>query len=151
METNHRFSTTSKRNLEQCHRDLKKIHEEAIKYCPVDYGINQGHRTYDKQLEYFLEGKSSIDPRTGARSKHMEFPSEATDIHVAESHAGDKLTWDKMHLTFIAGYLIALSHQLYKQGEICHVLRWGGNWDSDGVISLDQSLQDFPHFELIKP
>lgn len=151
INTGHYFGTSSRKNLQNVHKDLKKIHEVGIRRCPVDYGINQGFRTKEKQLQYFLEGKSQLDPRKGQVSKHMINPAEATDIHIAEKHQSNTLTWDKMHLTFVAAYLISVSHELYEAGEISHVLRWGGNWDNDGVIGLDQTLQDFPHLELMKP
>ena len=37
---------------------------------------------------------------------------------------------------------------LWEKGLIDHVIRWGGNWDSDGVIIRDQGFDDLVHFEL---
>ena len=36
-----------------------------------------------------------------------------------------------------------------REGKITHKLRWGGNWNGDGLIVEGQSLVDLPHFELI--
>lgn len=126
------------------------IHEIAIVNVPVDYGIHEGHRTHEKQLEYFLAGKSRIDPRVPSlriRGKHLKNPSEATDIHVAEKGT----TWQSESLSFVAGYLMAIARLLYDAGEIDHLLRWGGDWDRDGVIKKDQTFDDLPHLELYKP
>lgn len=153
-----KYGHTSNTNLSTCHRDLQLIFRTGIRHCPVDFGIHEGNRTDKKQLEYFENGKSRIDPRIPeqrAKGKHLKSPSEALDFHIAEKHIGAgetiKLTWDDIHLSFVAGYMMAISHQLYEQGKIQHVLRWGGDWDSDGVIALDHKLKDFPHMELIKP
>lgn len=148
------FGKKSSAKLSTCHRDLQTILRVAIKNCPVDFGVHEGQRSDEKQLEYFLSGASRIDPRIPeqkAKGKHLCEPSEAADIHVAEKHNGKSLAWDDVHLGFLGGYLISTSHHLYKQGEVNHVLRWGGDWDNDGVIALDQRLKDLPHFELIKP
>jgi len=148
------FGTRSNNELSTCHRDMQLIHRTTIKTIPVDYGIIEGKRSDEKQLEYFLAGKSKIDPRNPElkkKGKHLRNPSEATDIIIAESHNGKRLSWDKIHFSFVAGYLIATAQFLYEQGKIEHLLRWGGDWDGDGVICLDQSLDDMPHVELYKP
>ena len=38
---------------------------------------------------------------------------------------------------------------LKEEGIISHDIRWGFNWDRDGIIISDQNFQDGPHFELI--
>ena len=48
------------------------------------------------------------------------------------------------------GHINGVAEMLYKQGGITHKLRWGGNWDMDGEILIDQSFDDRPHVELIK-
>ena len=144
------FGVRSEFHLSQMHEDLQLILRESIKSCPVDFGVHESHRSFEKQLEYFLDGKSKIDPRTGRKSKHMIWPSHAADIHVSESHKGKSLTWDQVHLAAAASWIQATAVTLHKQGRVSHIIRWGGNWDSDGVIALDQSLVDMPHIELIK-
>jgi peptidoglycan L-alanyl-D-glutamate endopeptidase CwlK len=149
-----KFGKRSSLCLDTCHDDLQKIHREAIKDIPVDYGIHEGKRSDEKQLEYFEAGKSRIDPRIPElkqKGKHLREPSEATDFHVAEVWNGKSLAWDDTHLAFIAGYLIRTAQELFARGEISHLLRWGGDWDSDGIIALDHSLKDMPHLELYQP
>ena len=150
------FGKRSKEQLVTVHKDLKLIHETAIKTIPVDYGIHQGARSYQDQLKYFLNGKSKLDPRISEKlqkAKHVvgdgvRDKAEATDIHISAKHQGTSLTWNEEHLTFVAGYLIAIADMLYEQGKITHKLLWGGNWDHDSVILLDQTFIDNPHFQL---
>ena len=52
---------------------------------------------------------------------------------------------------FLGAYLMGVASVLYEKGLISHLLRWGGNWDNDGVILLDQNFDDLPHTELYKP
>ena len=145
------FGKRSEGHLAQMHVDLELILRESLRTCPIDFGIHESHRSYQKQLQYFLEGKSAIDPRKGRKSKHMIWLSQAADIHISEKHKGKSLTWDQVHLAAVASWIQSTAVALYKQGRVIHIIRWGGNWDSDGVIALDHSLVDMPHVELISP
>jgi peptidoglycan L-alanyl-D-glutamate endopeptidase CwlK len=75
----------------------------------------------------------------------------AFDFHVSEKIHDNPLTWDEEHLTYVGATLMAVADILYQEGKIIHKLRWGGNWDQDGVILKDQKLWDRPHVELVKP
>ena len=97
-------------------------------------------------------GRSKIDGVI-KKGKHNLKPSEAADLYVY--HEDDEtrrtLAYDKKHLTYLGGLIDACAEILYFNGEISHTIRWGANWDMDGVIDYDQDFDDFPHFELIKP
>ena len=142
-----KFGERSEKNLATCHEDLQKIHREAIKTSKVDYGISEGHRSLERQKELFDEGKSRIDG-ISKKGKHNYFPSQATDVYAYVSGRKD-LAFDKVHLAYIAGHIMETARRLYETGEIKHQLRWGGNWDGDGTLLVDQSLKDMPHFELL--
>jgi peptidoglycan L-alanyl-D-glutamate endopeptidase CwlK len=156
-----KFGKTSRERLETCHPDLILIMDEAIKISRVDFGITQGARNFSTQLGYFLENKSKLDPRIASnkeRAKHVVGSgwrelSEAVDIYVYHSdrELRKKLAYDIPSLAYVAGIVIATATRLYNEGKISHVVRWGGNWDRDGVILADQKFDDLPHFELRKP
>ena len=154
-----RFGKRSNECKETLHHDLNLIHDTAIETIPVDYGIHNGGRLFKEQLKNFLSGKSRIDPRVSGnleKAKHViaegiRSKAEASDIHISEKHKGKSLTWDKDHLIYVAGYLMGVADILYRQGRISHRLRWGGNWDMDGTIVIDQQFDDLPHLELYKP
>lgn len=143
----YRFGTKSKAQLKTSHKDLQKIMNEAIKITDVDFGIAEGHRSIEKQMQYFEEGKSKLDGINN-KSKHNYSPSMAVDIY---AYVNNKASWDKEHLSYLAGIIHAISEMLFEQKITIHKLRWGGNWDRDGVILDDQSFDDRPHFELIDP
>ena len=63
----------------------------------------------------------------------------------------NKIAWDKSHLSYVAGMLQSCAFELYDKKEINHLLRWGANWDKDGVLFFDQDFDDAPHVELYKP
>ena len=141
------YSKTSKERLNTCHPDLIKIMNFVIRYSSVDIGIAEGHRSVKRQFRLFQQGKSKIDgySRLG---KHNYRPSMAVDIY---AFFNNKAQWDAETITYIMGMIHLAAEVLFEQGEISHKVRWGGNWDMDGVVLLDQSFDDRPHVELIKP
>lgn len=141
------FSGTSRRRLETCHKDLQMIMNVAISVSDIDFGIAEGHRSIEDQQRYFNEGKSKIDG-INKLSKHNYTPSMAVDIY---PYFDGGAKWEKEHSSYLAGLIHGVSEMLFKEKLIEHKIRWGGNWDMDGIILLDQSFDDRPHFELIKP
>jgi len=118
---------------------------EAIKITNIDFGIAEGHRSIVLQQKYYKQGKSKIDG-INKMGKHNYNPSLAVDIY---AYVNGKAIWDKEHLSYLSGIIHAVTELLYKEGKITHKIRWGGNWDMDGTILLDQSFDDRPHYELI--
>ncbi len=157
------YGTRSKAVKRTLHRDLEKICDLAIVRSPVDFGLHAGGRTVAKQQEYYDKGKSKINPRRYASVKQLlkvakhvidgkyRLKSEAVDFHISEKLQGKSLTWDIAHLSLVVGVFFSCAQELYEKGEISHLIRWGGDWDGDGVILYDQSFDDGPHIELIKP
>lgn len=145
------FSNTSRERLNTCDVYLIKVLTKAIELSPIDFGIAQGARTFDQQKRYFLEGKSKINPDNYSldelplKAKHIvtdDYPkSRAVDIYGYNSQGA---TWDVKHLSVVAGVILAVD-KMYDNR-----LRWGGNWDMDSDVAIDQQFQDFPHFELIR-
>lgn len=155
------FGNTSKKRLSTCHIDLQKIFNLAISRSKVDFGISEGHRSVMVQQAYYAIGRTKelhrkpITNVDGVEKvgKHNLEPSEAGDLYIwhPDKKTRLKIAYDKSHLSYIAGLIDACAKELYEKGEITHLIRWGANWDSDGIIDYDQNFDDFPHFELIKP
>ena len=157
------FGTRSTEVVNTLHPDLKKVMELAIKRTVVDFGLHEGARTVETQQKYYDDGKSRVNPSSypnkeelAKKGKHITIPghsvyglSRAVDLHATEKHNGKSLAWDDVHLAMIAGVVISCAKELLEKGEITHTVRWGGDWDSDGVIALDHKLKDLPHFELM--
>ena len=146
------FGERSKKNLETCHIDLQIIANRVIRSSKVDFGISEGHRSIERQKQLFDEGKSKIDG-ISKKGKHNYSPSFALDIYVyhPNNDLRRKMAYSKIHLAYIAGLFDACAKELFDQGAIRYLIRWGANWDGDGVIDFDQSFDDYPHFELINP
>lgn len=143
------LGNNSRMKLDTCHKDLQLIIEVVISRTKVDFGISEGQRSLARQKQLFDEGKSKIDG-INKRGKHNYFPSSAVDIFIyhPDLQTRRKLAYDKMHLAYVAGLIDSVAAELYAKGDISHLVRWGANWDSDGIIDYDQSFDDFPHFEL---
>ncbi len=142
-----KFGKTSKKRLNTCHSDIQLIMNESIKITNVDFGIAEGHRSIEKQKQYFKEGKSKIDG-VNKKGKHNYTPSLAVDIY---PYFDNGAKWDNEHLSYLSGIIHGVSEMLFASGKITHKVRWGGNWDMDGIILIDQSFDDRPHFELVLP
>jgi peptidoglycan L-alanyl-D-glutamate endopeptidase CwlK len=143
----YKFSKSSKLKLKTCHKDLQLIMNTAIELSDIDFGIAEGYRSSEKQLQYFNEGKSKIDG-ISRKGKHNYQPSLAVDVY---PFINGKAKWDNETLSYLAGFIAGIAEMLLKDWKISHKIRWGGNWDADGEILYDQSFDDRPHFELINP
>jgi len=164
MALPHSLGNKSKLQYDTLHPDLQKIVDEGLRLCIVDFSLHEGHRPIAKQHEYFKKGREFKSGRWEVvnkkaiitnvdghyiKGKHNHLPSLAVDF---TAYVPDKsrLTWDAVHLTYIAASLVMIADSLYEKGVITHKLRWGGNWDKDGDLA-DNTLYDRPHVELYKP
>jgi len=140
----------SLKKLESVHHDLVKIIKLAITRTPIDFGISEGHRSLERQKELYDQGKSKIDG-INKKGKHNYSPSLAIDLYAyhPDIEVRKKLAYDVPTLCLIAGVIISCADELKAKGDIKHSIRWGGNWDNDGVILYDQRFDDLPHFELV--
>jgi peptidoglycan L-alanyl-D-glutamate endopeptidase CwlK len=146
------LGTSSLEKLSTCHLDMVKIISLAIRRSRVDFGITEGNRPIARQKELYDQGKSQIDG-IKKKGKHNYNPSLALDYYIyhPDLQARRKLAYDKCSLTYVAAIMVCCAEELYEAGEITHKLRWGGNWDKDGIIIHDQSFDDLCHVELFKP
>jgi peptidoglycan LD-endopeptidase CwlK len=136
--------------LKDCHNDFYKIVNYALQLSDVDFGIAEGHRSLKRQQELFNQGKSKIDG-VNKKGKHNYKPSLAIDIFAyhPDAEVRRQIAYDLNTLCYIAGVIISASKILYSKGLIRTQIRWGGNWDGDGIIIKDQSFNDLVHFELV--
>lgn len=155
------FGKKSKKEIDTLHIDLQKILYLAISRSALDFGISEGHRPIKKQQEYYAIGRTTelhrnpITKVDGINKvgKHNLTPSEAFDFYIYhnDKKIRRKIAYDESHLSYVYGLLDSCAKELYEKGEITHLLRWGANWDKDGVLFYDESFDDAPHVELYKP
>ena len=147
------FGERSKKVLETVHPDLRAIHNYVIQF--FDHSVYEGLRTDEKQLEYFLEGKSKLNPRIKTSRKKAKHLKQEDGFSHATDSAPYPISFERKEKArarfyMYAGYMFMACEILYTQRRITHKLRWGGDWDSDKDFK-DQSFDDLPHMELYKP
>lgn len=141
----YKFGKHSLTQLKTCHKDLQLILIVSLRVSDIDFGISEGHRSIEIQKKYYDEGKSKLDG-INKLGKHNYKPSLAADYYAV---INGKASYDKETLSYLAGLFHGVSQMLYEQNKISHGIRWGGNWDMDGEILIDQTFDDRPHIELI--
>ena len=146
------FGAASLARLNTCHPDLIVLAKLVISRSKIDFGITEGHRSLERQKLLFDQGKSRIDG-INRKGEHNYDPSLALDfyIYLPDLATRRRLAYDTNHLCYVAGLFDSCAQELYEAGKISHIVRWGDNWDQDGVIAYDQSFDDMPHIELFKP
>jgi len=101
-----------------------------------DISLVTGYRGEEEQNKKFLEGKSKV---TYPNGKHNMYPSIAVDLQPYPYPKDERKLWAA--LGRIAGRAEAIAKE---EG---FVIRWGGDWDSDGDLT-DQDFDDLFHIEL---
>lgn len=147
------FGNNSKMILSKLHPDLRMLLNCYMSIAVVDVTLVCGVRTPKEQKKMFDKGLSTFD---GYKKKSKHQPtvtgiSLAVDfcIYTSQAEYKNKIRYNNNHLSFVAGSIIALAEYMFKLGMIKHRVRWGGDWDSDGIIALDHNLKDLCHLELI--
>ena len=142
------YSRASSERLATCHTDLITIFTQVI--YVRDCTIIEGHRSKARQNEMCRTGMSQIMWPDG---KHNSIPSEAVDVM---EYFPDRphLHWSDLDaIEDFSHFVLATAETLRAQGVIAHGLRWGADWDMDGVRGdkdPDESFFDGPHYELFK-
>ena len=116
------FSKKSRSMLEQCHPDIQKVMEEAIKI--FDFSVTEGSRTKEQQAKYVKEGKSKT-----MNSKHL--PKYCPEYGKYYSYAIDIVPYpvnynDRERFCLLAGIVLGMAKLMKDRGLIKSTIRWGG-------------------------
>jgi peptidoglycan L-alanyl-D-glutamate endopeptidase CwlK len=147
------FTDKSVQELATVHPKLVTVVIRARAWSRVAFEISQGARTIEQQREYFNKGASKVNPSSYATrealykaAKHVVGPGEplsrAVDVFVSGQEGG---AYDKDALCYIAGVMDAAAKSLGV------AIRWGGDFDRDGLLLEKGTFHDLPHFELDQP
>jgi len=147
------LSTRSLERLQGVDNKLIQVVRKAITYTKVDFGVVEGLRTPERQIELFNSGASQI--RDGG--KHVE--GKAVDLM---AYLGDRGSWELNLYDEIADAM--------KQAaiEANVAVRWGAAWNIDDIRlwrgTMEEAMNyyidsrrklnkrpfiDAPHFELV--
>ncbi len=129
---------------------LIAVIERAIQITPQDFMVNEGVRTPARQRQLYAQGRTAPGPIVTWVKVSNHFAAgdgygKAVDIYpwmngkpnLSSSPAAMKAYVDIAKAMFAAA------------GELGVPLRWGANWDGDGVIR-EKGETDNPHFEIPK-
>lgn len=133
--TDYKFSVSSLARLSTCDERLKALVHEALATSPIDFGIACGHRDQIAQEEAFEQKKTKVH---FPDSKHNAKPSRAFDFYPVINGVA---CWDNAQ-----AFKDVAHHILMTADRIGIALRWGGDWNCNGVE--DEKFVDMPHIEL---
>lgn len=139
----YRFSEASLKKLEGVHPLLAGVVMDVMALQVMDFSVNEGVRSIERQKQLVKEGKS----RT-MLSKHLiqaDGYGHAVDlypspINMTAVHNGDER--EILRFGVIAGLMLATAKR--RKVTIVH----GADWDGDGQ-TLDHTFFDSPHFQLV--
>lgn len=118
-----KLSAKSNERLIGVHPDLVRVVHRALQLSPIDFGISEGLRTMERQIQLKKAGASKT-----LNSRHLS--GHAVDI---VAYIGKEVRWDWPLYEQIA----AAFKQAAKELDV--PITWGGDWTT---------LKDGPHFEL---
>ncbi|MCK5600424.1 M15 family peptidase [Candidatus Pacearchaeota archaeon] len=141
------FGKTSTERLLTCYRDIQAIMHEAIARSDVDISVVCGQRGEEDQEEAFADGNSKA--HYGESPHNVEPKSFAVDVI---PWAEGKGQWNNEELfNRIAVHILAANKKLLEEGIVSVQLRWGNDWDGDGIPvdkDPDERFKDMPHWEI---
>lgn len=128
-----RLSERSLSRLDGVHPDLLAVAHYAIRTSPYDFGIPEtgGVRDEETQRRLVADGKSKT-----MRSRHRT--GHAFDFYAFVSGAA---SWKTEHVLAVHDAIVSAARALDVP------LRWGGDWDMDGV-PRERGENDLVHHEL---
>lgn len=126
------FSQFSKDQLATCDQRLQDLFNEVIKY--YDCRVECGFRDQSDQELAFSQGNTT---KHWPDSKHNTNPSQAVDVNPWP------FRWSRERESiYFAGFVMGIAQKMGIS------IRWGGDWNQDHDLQ-NQTLNDYPHFEVI--
>ena len=118
-----KLSKRSNERLIGVHPDLVRVVHRALQLSPIDFGISEGLRTMERQIQLKKVGASKT-----LNSRHLS--GHAVDV---VAYVGSEVRWDWPLYEQIAVAFRQAARELDVP------ITWGGDWTT---------LKDGPHFEL---
>ena len=136
------FSKRSQDALKGVHPKIVSVLDEALQTSPVDFMVLEGVRTKERQRQLYNQGRLTPGEVVTWTMNSAHFVNQKTGYGHAVDLLPEPYDWkDKGQFKKMAEAVIKAAQ---RQGVS---LRWGGDWDSDGII-WEKGESDSPHFEL---
>ncbi len=153
------FSAKSRAILDTVEPRLRSVYEKAIQY--FDIVILEGRRDRATQDRYYAEGRSktpwpksrhnaeppALSKAVDAGLYPIEWPDESFIPGLPPEIRQKVLAYGRamQRWGFFGGIISAIAAMLGVK------IRWGGDWDSDGDMSIkDNNFNDLPHTETVE-
>lgn len=139
------LSERSRKNLEGVHPDMVAVVKRALEVTSIDFTVTEGVRTPERQRELYAQGRTKPGRVVTwtLKSNHFRNPrtgfGHAVDVYPAPINLSDPQLKRKLELVARAMFQAA--------DELDIPIRWGADWDRDGVFG-ERGETDSPHFEL---
>lgn len=118
------FSARSLGNLVGVDERLVQTAYRALALTEVDFGVIDGCRTYQEQLELFSRGATQT-----LSSKHLS--GDAIDV---AAYIGPRVSWElKLYDCIAEAFRVAAK-------EVGLPVRWGGAWTVPDICQYNQSM-----------
>lgn len=125
------WSQRSLRNMQGIHPDLRRVLDRALQESPVDFVINEGLRTIERQRELLR-----IRATTTLNSRHLT--GHAIDFYAyVDINKDGKVTFEEMSNPRLMKQIA--DAMKYAASELAIPVVWGGDW---------RKFKDYPHVEL---
>jgi len=137
----YKFSDTSLHRMAGLNVELKKLLFLALKRSPIDFGIAWygGFRTAEMQAELYKK-TPKVTSKDGYKKKSKHQSGLAVDLL---PYVKGKAAPTKENYLILAGVMLACANELGL------TIRSGMDWDMDTEYLVDQTFNDYPHYELI--
>lgn len=137
------FGERSQRNLEGVHPDLIRVLELGLKKSGIDFFVNEGIRTEQRQQQLYAQGRTKPGPKVTWTLVSNHFKNKKT----GKGHAVDVYAFPYNNNQTPATSKAIAKAILQAADELDIPVRWGGDWDMDGNY-FERGESDSPHFEL---
>ena len=133
----------SKDNLVGVHPVLIQVVVRALELSPVDFFVDCGVRTPERQAELYAQGRTKPGPIVTWTLKSNHFVNKRTGF----GHAVDliPLPVDWKNLKAFDAVATAMFQAAKELGV---KIRWGKDWNMNGVPG-ERGETDSPHFEIV--
>ena len=139
----YRFGKRSEERLVGVHPVLDRVVRRALSYGFIDFSVNEGLRTKERQAQFFSEGSTLT-----MNSKHIKQADgygHAVDLYPYPIDMARVIKGDAREIVRF-GLIAGLMHRAAQEEGV--KIRWGADWNGNGQ-TLDHSFFDAPHFELV--
>jgi len=140
------FGKRSRDNLVGVHPKLIDVAERAIVLSTLDFFINEGVRTPERQKVLYAQGRTTKGPKVTWTLQSNHFKNPRTGFgHAIDAYP---FPYEDVNSKKYAAKQRELAKFFFQAADELNIpIRWGADWDRDGKYG-ERGEGDSPHFEL---